>query len=151
MRLDNICASCKLKRPNCRHNLVEVTVEVVDRLNNIFQTDYVPSDILLHELICIYQFSLPSEVDAELFIDEFLDGLASWEPIRDVILDSLQLHQILFVHFHENCGVDLSEVHIVEDSLLHIGDVVNSSYSNNKKRSLLFHSWLILHCLDSLS
>lgn len=98
-------------------------------IDDVFQTNYVSSDMFLDELVGVDEDSLISSFAEHFFIDEFLHDLGGRLTISDIILNSFKLLEIGRGPLHKDSRVYGFELELVQNQFLgfwNIGDTPDS-------------------------
>ena len=85
---------------------LEVAAQVADLADDIFQTDDVSAQMLLHLCVGLYLHSLFAHLAVKLLVDELTDQFFGRLTPGYVVLYSAQLTDVGWSAFHENSSVD---------------------------------------------
>lgn len=89
---------------------------------------------MLHLCVGLDLHSLLTISAVKLLVDELTDDLLGRLAPSDVVLDLAQLPDVGQCSPEEDCSVDASEVELVENDLLLLRDIVNSSHSHHQQQ-----------------
>jgi hypothetical protein len=114
-------------------NPVEVAAQGRHLMDDILETDDLPSEVLLHLRIGLDLHPLLSHLPEELLVDQLADQLLGRLSPGDVVLHPTQLSDVSGGPPDEDSGVDATEVELVQDDFLLLGDISHSADSDNQE------------------
>lgn len=101
-------------------------------MDDILQTDHIPSKMFLHLCVGLDLHSLLPHLPEQLLVDQLTHQLLRRLSPSYVVLDTAQLSNIRWCSSNKNGCVDTTEVELIQDDFLLFGDISHSTDPNNQ-------------------